>query len=164
MARTFRTDWIEARLRELGKPKNGLAKAIGQGEARVTGIINGSRQIKSRELPAISHYLEMPLTEIMKRLCGDPGYLLSDTRSNFSGHGDQTKDMGRRVYEATKEVLEVFVENKLQGMSREEVDIYATVISRCASKPQLIDRRGRAKNIEDTVTYLQDYLKLTGRI
>jgi hypothetical protein len=49
-------------------------------------------------------------------------------------------------------------------MSREEVDIYATVISRCASKPQLIDRRGRAKNIEDTVTYLQDYLKLTGRI
>jgi len=164
MARTFETDWIEARLMELGKPKNGLAKAIGQGEARVTGIINGSRQIKSRELPAISHYLEMPLTEIMRRLCGDPGYLPGDARPSSSGRGDETTKVGRRVFEATKEVLEAFVENRLQGMSREEVDIYATVIARCASKPQLIDRRQRAKNIEDTVTYLQDYLKLTGRI
>ena len=48
-------------------------------------------------------------------------------------------------------------------MSRDEVEIYATVIARCASKPQLVDRRQRAKNIEDTVTFLQDYLKLSGR-
>ena len=74
MFEVFETGWMEERLRELGRPKKGLAQVIGQSEARATGILKGTRQIKARELAAISHYLELPVEEILRRSCGDPGY------------------------------------------------------------------------------------------
>jgi len=80
----FQTGWIEERLRELGKPKNGLARAIGQSEARVTGIIKGTRQIKARELPAISHYLELSVDDILRLCCGDAGHRTTAIRAAFS--------------------------------------------------------------------------------
>jgi hypothetical protein len=53
---------IEAGLQKPGKSKGGLAKALGRAAPAVTGILNGSRQIKARELPIIREYLELEPT------------------------------------------------------------------------------------------------------
>lgn len=57
--------WIEERLEELGKPKQGLAQAIGVAPPRIPEIIRGARVIKASEIPALARYLEL-----------DPGYVL----------------------------------------------------------------------------------------
>lgn len=102
MRAEFQTGWIEERLRALGKPKNGLAKVIGQSEARATGIIKGTRQIKARELPAISRYLELSVSEILKHCCGDPGYEQTTTDLAQAGEGDAPAMSGNSLQDSAQ--------------------------------------------------------------
>lgn len=61
--------WIDIRLKTLGKTKGGLAKALGiTRNASITDIINGSRSLNAKEIPALSRYLELPLSEIYSQL------------------------------------------------------------------------------------------------
>lgn len=96
----FQTAWIQERLRELGKPKNGLAKVIGQSEARVTGIIKGTRQIKARELPAVSHYLELPVCELLRRCCGNPGFEQGALGLNASDAGNSMHGISAQTHKS----------------------------------------------------------------
>jgi phage repressor protein C with HTH and peptisase S24 domain len=52
--------WLADRLKELKKPKTGLAKAMGVHHARVHDIIKGERRIAAAEVPAVADYLEWP--------------------------------------------------------------------------------------------------------
>lgn len=53
---------IKEGLKKPGKSKKGLAEALGRVPGTVTAILKGERQIKAKELPVISRYLELDAT------------------------------------------------------------------------------------------------------
>lgn len=50
---------IERALQKPGKSKSGLARAMGRQPSAVTDLLQGRRQLKAREIPAIRDYLEL---------------------------------------------------------------------------------------------------------
>ncbi len=52
--------WIERGLQKPGKSKKGLAAAMGRFPSAVTKLLQGGRNIKTHELPAIIAYLDEP--------------------------------------------------------------------------------------------------------
>lgn len=56
-------DDIKRRLRETGKTRAGLAKALGLDPAIITRMLQGAREVKLREVPVIKAYLEMDTAE-----------------------------------------------------------------------------------------------------
>lgn len=49
--------WLKHGLSKPGKSKGGLARALGRSNSVVSKILNGTREIKARELPLIAAYL-----------------------------------------------------------------------------------------------------------
>lgn len=75
MRKTTRTEprpnsWIEARLKNIGKSKSGLADAMKLANARITEILNGKRQVVAKEVNLMANYLEMPAAEVLANLTG----------------------------------------------------------------------------------------------
>ena len=52
-------DWIKEGLKKPGKSKGGLAQALGRSGSAVTAILNGTRDVKTFEVPRIASYLEL---------------------------------------------------------------------------------------------------------
>jgi SOS-response transcriptional repressor LexA len=52
-------EWIREGLKKPGKSKIGLAKALGKAPNAVTGILQGWRQLKAKEIDIIAKYLEV---------------------------------------------------------------------------------------------------------
>jgi transcriptional regulator with XRE-family HTH domain len=50
-------DWIRKALRETGKTRSGLARALGRSPSAVTDLLNGKRRLKAEEIPLIVEYL-----------------------------------------------------------------------------------------------------------
>lgn len=67
--------WIDARLKELGKTKVDLARALGVGPARINDIVNGTRRIQLGEVDPIARFLEWPGQAVIDRIAGkaNPG-------------------------------------------------------------------------------------------
>lgn len=57
--------WIEKRLREIGKKKIELGRAIGLPPSRISDIIHGNRRIHSHEIPQLSIFLELDMGMIL---------------------------------------------------------------------------------------------------
>lgn len=53
------TKWIADGLEKPGKSRVGLAKAMKRSPSMITALLNGSRQLKAREIETISRYLEV---------------------------------------------------------------------------------------------------------
>jgi hypothetical protein len=65
------SDWIESRLKELGKPKVGLGKALGATDsagAIANDIAKGTRAIKVSEVQPLAEYLQVEASELLRRL------------------------------------------------------------------------------------------------
>ena len=60
--------WIQQRLRQLGKTQRGLAQHMGLDPSRITEILNKNRSIKIEEAVEIAEYLETPLDDLMPKL------------------------------------------------------------------------------------------------
>lgn len=63
--------WLEVRLKIARMKKGDLAEAMGFGNARITGIINGTRKIKSHEVPKMAKALKMPAPELLALITGE---------------------------------------------------------------------------------------------
>jgi transcriptional regulator with XRE-family HTH domain len=50
-------DWIRDALRETGKTRSGLAKALGRSPSAVTDLLNGSRRLRADEIAVAAAYL-----------------------------------------------------------------------------------------------------------
>ena len=50
-------DWIRDALRETGKTRSGLAKALGRSPSAVTDLLNGSRRLRADEIAIAAAYL-----------------------------------------------------------------------------------------------------------
>jgi transcriptional regulator with XRE-family HTH domain len=49
--------WIRDALRETGKTRSGLARALGRSPSAVTDLLNGSRRLRADEIPIVAAYL-----------------------------------------------------------------------------------------------------------
>lgn len=67
--------WIDARLKDLGKSKAGLARALGVGPARINEIVSGERRIQLGEVDPLARFLEWPGQAVIERVAGkaEPG-------------------------------------------------------------------------------------------
>jgi transcriptional regulator with XRE-family HTH domain len=52
-------DWIRDALRETGKTRSGLAKALGRSPSAVTDLLNGSRRLRADEIAIAAAYLSV---------------------------------------------------------------------------------------------------------
>jgi len=50
-------DWIRQALKETGKTRSGLAKALGRSPSAVTDLLNGSRRLRADEIALAADYL-----------------------------------------------------------------------------------------------------------
>jgi len=50
-------DWILAGLRQSGKTRSGLARALGRAPSAVTDLLNGHRRLRADEIPVVADYL-----------------------------------------------------------------------------------------------------------
>ncbi len=50
-------DWIRDALRETGKTRSGLARALGRSPSAVTDLLNGSRRLRADEIAVAAAYL-----------------------------------------------------------------------------------------------------------
>ncbi len=71
-------DWIRKGLEKPGRTQAGLAQALGVDRAQATRLLQGKRELKVRELRAISEYLDSPLP---------PGALETASGPGDSDHG-----------------------------------------------------------------------------
>lgn len=65
--------WLKKRLKELrskGKSQLGLARLLDLPAPRIVEMINGTRNVHVREVPAMAAYLEMPEARLMEMLTG----------------------------------------------------------------------------------------------
>ena len=60
--------WIQDRLKEIGRKQRGLASALRVSDSRITEIIQGTRQVKPVEMLPLANYLKMPIDEVLTRL------------------------------------------------------------------------------------------------
>jgi len=51
------TDWIRQGLKDTGKTRSGLAKALGRSPSAITDLLNGSRRLRAEEISLIADYL-----------------------------------------------------------------------------------------------------------
>lgn len=64
----MKREWIEKRLKALGKKKIELARQLGLPHTRVTEIIKGTRSILSKEIPGTAMLLEMSEADLLRSL------------------------------------------------------------------------------------------------
>jgi transcriptional regulator with XRE-family HTH domain len=50
-------DWIRQGLKDTGKTRSGLAKALGRSPSAVTDLLNGTRRLRAEEIAVIADYL-----------------------------------------------------------------------------------------------------------
>ena len=50
-------DWIRDALKETGKTRSGLARALGRSPSAVTDLLNGSRRLRADEIAVVAAYL-----------------------------------------------------------------------------------------------------------
>lgn len=60
--------WLNKRLRELGKNQTGLAQALGITQPRISSLVSGGREVKTRELSIIAKFLETSETWVLENL------------------------------------------------------------------------------------------------
>ena len=63
-------DWIRSRLKEVKKTQAGLARHLDVAPARINEIIDGNRTVKPHEAVGIADYLDLPQSEVSRRLYG----------------------------------------------------------------------------------------------
>lgn len=52
--------WLSAGLEKRGKTQDGLAKALGLSQPRISEILRGKRRLQLTEIPKIAEYIEQP--------------------------------------------------------------------------------------------------------
>ena len=50
-------EWIRQGLRDTGKTRSGLAKALGRSPSAVTDLLNGTRRLRAEEIAIVAEYL-----------------------------------------------------------------------------------------------------------
>src|ERR1700685_730147 len=55
--KTLTVEWIRAGLKDTGKTRSGLAKALGRSPSAVTDLLNGSRRLRAEEIAIAAEYL-----------------------------------------------------------------------------------------------------------
>jgi SOS-response transcriptional repressor LexA len=80
-------------LKQPGKSKKGLAKALGRQPSAVTELLKGNREIKAREVPIIADYLGLSAVPDRK-LFGT-----NDSDSLVSSYDPEAENIGGAVYE-----------------------------------------------------------------
>ena len=64
----MRRQWLQARIKELGKTQAGLAAALHVDKSAVTKIIDGGRGVKVDEVTVIARFVELPYAEVARLL------------------------------------------------------------------------------------------------
>lgn len=150
--------WIEQKLIEIGRRKSDLAEALQINRSRVSELLHGRRRLSIQELPAISRFLEIPVAEVVRRETGDAGFGPDAAGDPTRGAGPD--DSAIRIYSATKEALGAFSRHGLDGMTAAEIDSYAEVIARCATRAEFKDAKSRKRHLESKVNELKGLRKL----
>jgi transcriptional regulator with XRE-family HTH domain len=57
MVNVMVVDWIRQGLKDTGKTRSGLAKALGRSPSAITDLLNGSRRLRAEEISVIAEYL-----------------------------------------------------------------------------------------------------------
>ena len=96
--------WIEKRLIEIGRRKSDLADALQINRSRISELVHGRRRISVHELPTMSHFLELPIAELVRLETGDPGYQPETVIE--PAPAVEPEDSAGRIYSATKEALD----------------------------------------------------------
>ena len=60
--------WLDDRLEALGRKKSELAEAMGVSPTRISELLNGRYKVPVARIPAMSTFLEMPVTLLVARL------------------------------------------------------------------------------------------------
>lgn len=153
--------WIERKLKEIGRRKSELADALRIDRSRVSELLHGRRRISVRELPTISRFLEVPIAELVRLETGDAGHRPELTEDPGLAEGLEAEaaldEPAKRVYNATKEALTAFSRHGIDEMSDAEIDSYAKVIARCATRAEFKDARIRKRHLESKVVELKDF-------
>lgn len=76
--------WLAERIQALSKTQTGLAKLLGVARGAVTGIVNGTRDIKAAEVQIIADYLEWPAGRVLAMI-SDPSALPLNLDPHQSG-------------------------------------------------------------------------------
>lgn len=147
--------WIEERLIEIGRRKSDLADALQINRSRISELVHGRRRISVHELPTISRFLELPVTELVRLETGDPGYQPEVTVETMPAV--ELEDSAGRIYSATREALDAFSRHGLDEMTSSEIDTYAKVIARCATRAEFEDAQTRKQHLESKVIELKDF-------
>ena len=66
------SDWLKARLDEIGKNQSDLARALGVDPAAVTRLFKGERQVQTHEIRTLATFLRMPLDQVAAHVGGEP--------------------------------------------------------------------------------------------
>lgn len=111
-------EWIESGLKRTGKTKTGLGLAICNDKTVGTKILNGTRQVRVKELPVIAEYIEetsIPIFDGPSDSCGygnreidDPLFVLISSRGLTLWREKYPKVKTERVFEIIKEVYDRF--------------------------------------------------------
>lgn len=131
--------WIEQRLQEIGRRKAELADALEIDRSRVSEVLGGRRRIAVNELPKVSRFLRIPVSEVVRQETGDIGFLPEPGRQPEVWPEARTNvgpESAERIFQAARDALIAFNREGFEEMSTREIDIYAKVIARCASRPE----------------------------
>lgn len=68
-------DLIARTLKKRGRTQAGLAKAMGVGDSAITSLLQGTRDIKAREVPIILRYLDLDTVPLVGRVSAGLGII-----------------------------------------------------------------------------------------
>ena len=76
-----RHQWLDDQLEKLGRKKSELAEAMGVSPTRISELLNGRYRVPVARIPAMSKFLEMPVSLLVARLNSneDFGYGIDET-------------------------------------------------------------------------------------
>lgn len=107
--------WISERIKELGKKKKDLAKALGLPHTRISDMISGTRALKITEIEAFSAYMEMSIDEVLIRFSGNDW----QAAPHYDGLGHDERDVIKLYRELSGPAKQKF-HALAQGIKKED--------------------------------------------
>jgi len=118
--------WLRDGLRDSGKTKAGLARALKVSPSQVTMLLKGERRIRLDELPIIARYIgKSPLDELAPSTTetqGDPGKGGKNLLWEIKCLEGENAELHRKVDDLERAVIRLTVENvRLKAQSSAKV-------------------------------------------
>ena len=118
---TVTVEWIGAGLRQSGKTRSGLAKALGRSPSAVTDLLNGHRRLRADEIAIVADYLGVDPPRVLGG--GKPlaprapliGYVGAGAAVHFYAEGQGPFDEVEAPYDARPKTVAVQVRGHSLG-------------------------------------------------